>query len=165
MYGIPAALTVAGDVQGLTVQAINAQGASASYRQVASYFQNLTDLTVDLGPGLSPATWTVTATMPVARLKVNGPIQPEYGDTFIAVLSQGLISISIRATRAYFGQAATAYEMEVPDFPPGSGYNNNWGLKTGATTDAEIFAGTPFNAPGVVPAVLRSAIRSRLITP
>jgi hypothetical protein len=128
------------------------------------------DVSVDLGPVLTPPTITTVATQPYARLRASYPVQAEYNSLFQVTFDQENPSRSaiILMSGAYLGGGGTAV-LEVPDFTGVAGWNNTWGLARNVPT-AWSFMATRFTTgdpttPLSAGMTYQAALRTGTITP
>jgi hypothetical protein len=163
-YGVPAALTQAGDFH--VVSASSFSGDASSFRTVIQYNRDLTSRTITMGGTLNVPTVTVTGSTPYARIKVKNDWQAEYNAAAAASMSQSTgtpRSWTISGSRAYF-TGSGEYEFELQDFSGVAGFQNIWGLAAGVSTQISTNAS---NNIGTITegAVSKNAARSQTITP
>jgi hypothetical protein len=169
-YGLAAAQRQAGDLHMVTVVA---PGASSS-RGVTSFFADIVDRNVALGPALAPVTFNAAATAPYLRLRAQLASQADYNRLVVANFTQGstqasLRSVQITASAGYYGGAPATWELAYPEFPAATGFDVNWALKAGVETSADATAyGGAGPLPGTPPtgaSEYRLATRTQLFTP
>ena len=104
-------------------------------------------------------------------LRATGSVTSSYNTFVQALFSQETTGriVTIIATAAYLNNATT-YDFTVPDFSGVPGWNNDWGLKTGAlvgwTVTGTGFTGIGVGTPNPVEgATLQSGFRQGEITP
>lgn len=163
-YGVPAALTQAGDFH--VVSASSFSGDGSSFRTVIQYNRDLTSRTITMGGTLNVPTVTVTGTSPYARIKVKNDWQAEYNSAAASSMSQSTgtpRSWTISGSRAYF-TGSGEYEFELQDFSGVAGFQNIWGLASGVSTQISTNAS---NNIGTISegAISKNAARSQTITP
>ncbi len=138
LYGVPLARTRAGDFHVQIALATTLSGSSASQFRIATqYNRELGSRTLTLGPSLTMPTVTVSATAPYARLRTVGTWQADYGEAIGITYNQsagGVRSWTVDASRGYLG-AGAGFDLDLPDFSGVSGFDNNWGLRAGLSTD------------------------------
>ena len=149
-YGVPAAQQATGDLHLITAVATNITGSTANYLRIAgTYFKDATDKTVTLGPVPATATVSTLATTPYVRLRMQWTAQTEYGKYFSSIYSQASATAPrttiVSATSGYLG--STSVDLSIPDFTGVAGWDSNWGLKAGQTTQW-IASATGWSAPG-----------------
>jgi hypothetical protein len=170
-FGVPASKQVAGDLHLALAIAFPGLTSTDQARVAALYFKDPTDRTVTLGAALPAQTVSAAATTPYVRFRATGPIPAEYGKLLNVEFIQGTAarSVNITATEGYIAGAAT-YDITVPDFSGVAGWDNNWGPKTGAQTQWQVFT-YGFTGIGlgslnpVDGATFKGAFRSGTITP
>jgi uncharacterized membrane protein len=144
--GLPLASLVANEVQALSVIAVNpTQGAEES-RFVSMLSTDAVDRTITLGERVPLPAITVIPT-PYARPNASGARSVDYRGILIVDYTQpnsGRFA-QISATEAWLtavGQVAT-YTLPFPDFSAVSGWQNDWGLKTGQSTSIIVAQSGP----------------------
>jgi hypothetical protein len=128
---VPVSLLGGGDIQLLQGSGSTA-GTPTSSRSAGVYFRSAANRTLAFGPVLTAPTVTKAATTPVARPRVQLPVQAEYGRFLSASYNQGTLNrtVNVSATGAYFG-APSAWDLTMPDLSAVTGWQNAWGLADG----------------------------------
>jgi hypothetical protein len=172
-YGVPTARQITGDMhQALGFAVPNSQTLD-QFRFAGLYFKDPTDRTVTLGPTLTAPTVSVAATTPYVRMRATGPIQSQYNKfvqvQYIQATTTVARSASIFASEAFLTGSAN-YDFTIPDFSGVAGWDNNWGMKTGAQTQWTVtgvsFTGVGYFAANPVEgSTLQAASRAGTITP
>jgi hypothetical protein len=153
LYGVPAALTQAGDIHRIVVDASSNSGG----RGVAQFHRNPGDRTAALGPPLSTPTITNAGTAPDVFLRAQLPSQQEYGAVASVTFEQSppgaaIIYSVVIMTSGYAGGTPTTWELQMPDlsavagYPAGALFLNNqpFGWFAEAAGDgAVVFVGGP----------------------
>jgi hypothetical protein len=170
-FGVPTAQQVAGDLHLAIATAISQSADNA--RIAAIFFKDPTDRTVTLGSALPAPAVSVVSTTPYVRLRATGSVTSAYNSFVLVNFNQvaGGVprDVTISATAGYLSNATT-YDFTIPDFSGVPGWNNDWGLKTGAVTEWTV-SGTGFSGIGlgqpnpVEGATFLSATRLGEITP
>ena len=137
-YGVPLARQIAGDLHQALAFAFPLSETANELRLSSLYFKDPTDRTVTLGPSLTAPTVTTAATTPYVRFRATGPVQTQYNKFISIGFSQGTGTstrvVDILASEGYLAGSAN-YDFTIPDFSGVAGWDNNWGLKTGAETE------------------------------
>jgi hypothetical protein len=178
-YGVPEGQLIAGDLHYTQVVGFNPSGAGSTpppTRQVAVAYRQVQDRTVTLGPVLVDPTISTVGTAPYARLRAQWTLQAEYNRFVYVVFSQPNVvsenarSFQLGATDGYLAGAASV-DFTMPDLSGVSGWNNAWGLATGANT-IWTTTGTGWQGTGIINfpdltdgTQLLSATRSGEVTP
>lgn len=151
LYGIPAALTQAGDLHKLD---LNADASSTSYRTIWHWYRTPADKSVAFGAALNvPSIQNLTST-PYVRLRTTLQSQADYPDFVTAYFFQQSRQVFVTKTAGYSDGTPTTWINEIPDFTAAGGYPTNAGLQTGTSTQwfVEAFSGTLENYIGATPA-------------
>jgi hypothetical protein len=146
--GVPAANQAAGDLHVLAVAAFPSLTNQTQQREALFAFHDATDKTVTLGPALTAPTVSALTATGYARLRAALTVQPEYNKIFTFSGSQtgaAPRSFTISQTAGY--SSASPLNIDVPDLSAVSGFDVNWGIKTG-TAVAWVVTGTGW--PGTV---------------
>lgn len=150
-YGVPTAKQAGTDLHLVQVTALNNINSPDNIRSAGLYFKDPTDRTVTLGAALTAPTISVAATAPYVRFRATAAIQPAYNKALSIVYSQANSTLSrtvqISATEGYLSGLGT-YDFTIPDFTTAAGWDNNWGLKVGISTQA-IDTGVGYTGIGV----------------
>ena len=151
-FGVPAAQQATGDLHLLTAVATNVTGSTPNYLRIfGTYFKDAVDKTVTLGPVPSPATVSVLATTPYARLRMQWTAQTEYSKYFSSIYTQSNAAAPrtsiVSATSGYVG--GTSVDLAIPDFTGVAGWDSNWGLKAGQSIQW-VASSTGWSSPGGV---------------
>ena len=170
-YGVPTARQIAGDLHFAFVLASPASQTADNARFRGLFFKDPTDRTVTLGAVLPAQTVSVAGTTPYVRLRATGSVTADYNKVVDITYTQENTArtASISATAGYLSNATT-YDLTIPDFSGVAGWDNNWGLKTGAATEWTVagsgFTGIGVGSPAPVEgATIQGAIRFGTITP
>jgi hypothetical protein len=145
--GVPAANQATGDLPHPRARRV-AEPHRYDAREALFGFHDAVDKTFALGPALStPIVSTLTATG-YARLRAAINVQSQYNKLFGFTATQAGAAprnVTIQQTVGY--SSASALNLDVPDLSGVSGFDVNWGLKTGALTNWTV-SGTGW--PGTV---------------
>jgi hypothetical protein len=126
-YSVPASRLGDGDV--------NYGFAVTSDRTMSFFYRNPADRTLAFGP--APSTPSVTQAIPLEQIvRVDVPSQPEYGASISVALfipQQATLhnTVSITATREYFGGTPATWSLVVPDLTGVSGFSPGWSPSPG----------------------------------
>lgn len=148
--GVPAAKQSATDLHLLFVTAYPSAQDFTQSRSAAAFFKDATAKTLTLGPALTAPAVTVAATTPYVRFRATAAIQTQYNKNVSIDFTQSATAarqVHISATEGYLSGAGT-YDFTVPDFSAVSGWDNNWGPKSGIAT-AWTVTGTGYTGSGV----------------
>ncbi len=137
---VPSASTVSGDMHALLAVAFPASG--PSFRGATTYFRTAANKTIALGANISVPTVTTAATTPYLRHRVQ-LAAGEYTGAFLVEFSQSTKTVFMYVSQGYLGAAPTTWDITMPDFSSVPGWNNAWGLSSGAATDHYVQATTP----------------------
>ncbi|HUQ82895.1 MAG TPA: hypothetical protein VM076_17215 [Gemmatimonadaceae bacterium] len=169
--GVPANKQIAGDLHIAQAIAFPNSQTVDQFRYSAIYFKDAIDRAVTLGPVLSAAAVSVAATTPYVRLRATGPIQTEYNKSVSILYTQSTTprTVVITATAGYLSGLAT-YDFTIPDLSGAAGWDNNWGLKTGAVTQWSVssfgYTGIGFGSSSPLEgSTFQGAVRTGSITP
>lgn len=135
---VPGTQSVSGDVHELEVFAQTA----TTERAVFQFFRTPANRTAALGPALSTPTVTQTATSPIARYRVQLPSQTEYNSLINWGMNQNGRDLWITATAGFLGGTPSTWDVTQPDMTGAPGWNNSWGLVSGAGSDTYVLAAT-----------------------
>jgi hypothetical protein len=73
------------------------------------------------------------------RLRSQWTVQSEYNKFFLLSYSQAVAAttrtVTITTTAAYLGGNPTAIDQTIPDLSAVSGWDSNWGLRVGTSTN------------------------------
>ena len=136
---VPAAQTVAGDLQELRVTATNLDEFAA--RAVRMFYRAPADLTTTLGAHLPQPVVSFSGTPQRPRVQVTS--QLEYGENVLAIISQGLKTVLLTKTNGYVEATPAVWDVEFPNLAGVAGFPGG-GLTSGAGTDWFVSA---TNAP------------------
>jgi hypothetical protein len=146
IYGVPAALTQAGDHQDVLVE----ESSQTDWRMTFSRFRDVVDRTISLGPPLAVPTTKTIAMAPYLRQRTQFPSQVEYADGAAANWEQahppsGWITAGVMVTRDYLGGRPDTWDVSMPDLTA-AGYDPAWGLQPGqtVTVTTEAIGGESF---------------------
>ncbi len=136
-FGVPDARMLTGELQEVMVTAFDAS--NTTYRQVVRFARAPISQTLVLGaPPASPAV-TVTNGA-VSRPRVRGTLQSDYNKSVNVLFTQ-----SVARKQAWlqvspgFLNAASTYDLEVPDLSAVPGFNAAWGLTVGSPTAYNLY--------------------------
>lgn len=130
--GVPAANQVAGDLHVLALVGFPSLTNTTSEREALFAFHDATDKTLSLGPTLTAPTVSALTATGYARLRAAIAVQPEYNKLFTFAGQQTGSAprrFTIQQTAGY--SSASSFNMDVPDLSAVSGFDVNWGIKTG----------------------------------
>ena len=142
VYGVPGALTQAGDWHELEVFS----DASATYRGGVNFYRVPANQTIVLGADLNNPTLTTVASSPHLRLRTQLPSQSEYG-AFLSVQhvqeSRG-VEVVITVTNSYYGGTPVTWDVTIPNLSGFQGFPAAARLQSGVATDwfVEAYGGT-----------------------
>lgn len=139
---IPAASLAAGEYHDLVLLAINA--GIGSIRGAENFFRAPTTQTLALGPTLSSPTVTSIPHAPYVRLRMQLPAQASYDDA-VSVAYQQQLTFSVTTVNIFqtFGHVRSVFgnwQLDIPDLTGADGWQDAWGLKTGANIDWTVTA-------------------------
>ncbi|MEO7361546.1 MAG: hypothetical protein ABI120_14530, partial [Gemmatimonadaceae bacterium] len=139
LYGVPSSSLIAGDLHQVSVLATDATATAT--RGAFSWFKDLANKSVALGPVLSVPTVT-SAFATVLRPRTQGTFQPEYQTGIGVSYAQSGTNrtVTVSASKGYFGNAATTFDLDTPDLTSASGFQAMWGLSQGFATAYSITA-------------------------
>ena len=146
--GVPAANQAAGDLHVLAVVAFPSLTNQTQQREALFAFHDATDKTVTIGPVLTAPTVSALTATGYARLRAALTVQPEYNKIFTFSGTQtgaAQRSFTISQTAGYSN--ASPLNIDVPDLSAVSGFDVNWGIKTGTVVNWTV-TGTGW--PGTV---------------
>jgi hypothetical protein len=140
-YGIPTARLATGELHVLVATTDFEEDATEG-RAVYSMFRTVANKTITFGATLTAPTYTSSTSGGVALPRAQGPIQGDYDDLFTVTFDQASLnrSVTINATRGYFGANPTTYDLQTPNLVGLSGFNTAWGLVPGTPIDAVLTA-------------------------
>jgi hypothetical protein len=132
---VPADRQVPTDI--LSIQATTlgsgTQAPQGDVRSVSLFFKGDADQTLTFGPELGPVTATVEASAPYVRPRVQYSPQAEYDRYAFAGFEQDFRSASLVVTDAFLGSGDV--DLTFPDFSGVAGWNDTWGLQSGANVE------------------------------
>ena len=142
LYGVPSALTQAGDAHRLSFNADASSG--VAYRTVLHTTRLPGDKIITFGAALSTPTISTVGTTPYARMRAQLPAQPDYMSFATAFFVQSTRSFFVTVSNDYVEGAVTTWNLEVPDVTAASGFPAGAGLQSGVTTSwfVEAYDGT-----------------------
>ena len=132
LYAIPAERLAPGDLHRISL--------GGDFRGVELYAHTVGDRSVEFGPPVPAATFTTVAHTPYMRVRANLPAQAEYGaHVWLHLQQRALVngywstttSISMTATREYFGGTPRTWTLEMPDLSRVPGFMNVFGPRPG----------------------------------
>ncbi len=132
-YGVPNNRREAGDLHFLTVTATELVQFAPSRTTVAMKAE-VGAVTVELGPQLNTPTVQPLNAAGYARAQVQLSIQGEYDRYWIANFQQPgstFRATTVHLTQGYRGTPGGNAELEIPDFSGVTGWEAQWGLRTG----------------------------------
>ena len=130
--------SVAGDVHQLEVFA----EAATSTRAVIQFFRTPGAKTAALGPALNTPTVTQVASSPIGRYRVQLASQTDYSSLVNWGMNQTGRDLWVTVSAGFLGGTPTTWDITHPDMTGAPGWNNNWGLVSGATNDTYVLAAT-----------------------
>jgi hypothetical protein len=108
-------------------------------RSIDVVFGTVAPKTLTLGPEMGAVAVTTVATTPTLRAQAVVPAAAPYNQSWNVSLTQGSAaqyrSAIVQTTIGYVGGSPATVILVVPDFSAVSGYQVDWGLKAGATTN------------------------------
>lgn len=111
-----------------------------STRTAGVYFTSVANRAIALGPKLSTPTVTKAATTPYVRPNVTLVSQAQYDRILSATYTQPARSVSVIATRNYYGALPSSWNVTFPDLSTVTGWQNTWGLVDGTPIDWDVSA-------------------------
>jgi hypothetical protein len=171
-YGVPADRQIAGDKHTVIASAIPGLDpiSALNGRSVLFFTAAPQDQTIAFGPSLTGASTTIIGTAPYVRLRTTyATPQADYNRYFVVAYNQGVNSdriVQVNMSAAYAGGSP---DLAIPDFSAVSGFNNDWGLRTGTelswTFSAVGWTGGGIGGPTADGAIAKSAQAGAKITP
>jgi uncharacterized membrane protein len=171
-FAVPSDRQIAGDRHTVIASAIPALDpiSALNGRSVLFFTSAPQDQTIAFGPSLSGAVTTVVGTAPYVRMRTTyATPQADYNRYFVAAYNQdasGGRVVQVNMSAAYAGGSPN---LAVPDFSAVSGFNNDWGLKSGSqltwTFSAVGWTGGGIGGPTADGAIAKSAQAGAQITP
>jgi hypothetical protein len=143
-YGIPSGKLLSGDMHAVMVNAFPASG--SDMRAVGGFWHTVANQSLTLGPTLSTPTISELGTDPYLRHRFQVASQAEYPDGVAAtVMQQDNASsfyreLRVNATRGYVGSTPATWDLSVPDFGSGAGFNPTWAPQSGQPTTLDVLA-------------------------
>jgi hypothetical protein len=140
--GVPAANQATGDLHVLGVVGVTSLTNSAPQREALFAFHTAVDQTIALGPALTAPTVSALTATGYARLRAAVTVQTQYNKLFgFTGLQTGAAprNVTIQQTAGY--SSASSFNLDVPDFSGVSGFDVNWGPKSGTAVNW-TFTGT-----------------------
>ncbi len=132
---VPGARQEAGDLHILSVTAAPAGAGADHTRGVTSMFHDAADQTVSLGPDLGTVAVSTVANAPYLRLRAQYTIQSEYDGAWVLNLGpEAGNGVSFVVTAGYLGGGG-AFDQTVPDFSGVAGWQDAWGMTSGASVN------------------------------
>jgi hypothetical protein len=115
-YGIPTARLATGELHVL-VASTDLEEDAPEGRAVYSMFRTVANRTITFGATLTAPTYTSSSSSGVALPRAQGPIQADYDDLFTVTFDQSSLnrSVTINATRGYFGVNPATYDLQTPN--------------------------------------------------
>lgn len=132
LYGIPSALTQAGDAHRLSFNADASSG--LSYRTVLHTTRLAGDKVINFGAALSTPTISNVSSTPYARLRAQLPAQTDYPSFATAFFVQSTRSFFVTVTADYVDGPISTWNLEIPDVTAAGGFPAAAGLQSGVTT-------------------------------
>jgi hypothetical protein len=150
---LPNGVLAAGDFQVLIGAAVQPNG---GVRGVRHYYSNSENQTLALGPELNIPQVSTVATSPYVRLRSRLEAQVPYTTMLnIRYLQQAQLAVKtvdLVVTASYFGGTPFFWDIQTPDFTGAPGWENAWGLTTGAYDwEVSAFFGRPELVLGAPP--------------
>jgi hypothetical protein len=175
-YGVPAANQATGDFHALIGAAATISGTSVTQvRTATKFFKTVANQTLTFGAAPGATTVTTAATSPVARLRAQWTVQSDYNKLFTVGYTQSVASVArqvnVTATAAALGGNPTAIDLMIPDLSGVTGFDTNWGLKTGtavtwlSNSSGWSFAAGAFGTSPVEGGVILTGSKLGTITP
>lgn len=168
---LPQGMTRAGDIQAVSVAAIDASNPLAASRGTVKYFETVADQTLTMGPYLGSVAVTSEQSAPFARPRVVYTRQPEYLGHINVSFGQDMRDVIFWVTDDYLGAAADL-DVAFPDFSGVAGWLDTYGLMGGVATTWVVNANGWTSGPGTIGPdtytdglEVRSGIQTGTITP
>ncbi len=171
-YGVPGDRQIAGDKHTVVASAIPGLDpiAALNGRSVLFFTGVPQDQTIAFGPSLVGANTTVAGTAPYVRMRTTyGSPQADYNRYFVVSYNQDANGGRVVQVNMSADYAGGSPDLAIPDFSGVSGFNNVWGLQSGAlltwTFSAVGWTGGGISGPTADGAVAKSAQAGAQITP
>jgi hypothetical protein len=133
LYSVPAAQLVAADRHELSIDAYQTDGRVG--HGLFTYFGTAGDRIEVLGPLLTVPLVSVPTTTPYPRLRGQLPSQPEYPNSAVFFVVQGVApnvrEVLMIGSSTYFGGTPTNWELLYPNLSNVAGFNTSWTLAAG----------------------------------
>ncbi len=144
IFGIPLAKTVAGDLHQvvLTIGTLAQRRAS---RQIIAYSRTIGDRSLSFGPVLPAPSVTAVSVTGAGMIRAQGTVPTEYNSgVTLDVKSTGALArfATVNSTRGYLGGTGT-YDVRMPDLTQVFGWDTNWNIRPGDTTNWWVSGGGP----------------------
>jgi hypothetical protein len=143
VYGIPAASLIAGDVHSYHISVNDAN----DYRASITYFTQIANRTIAMGPVVATPSFTTVATSPYTRVSASLASQAAYDGSILLAYVQGPVSASspaqhvyVLASAGYFGGLPATWNLTIPDFSAATGFDSSWALSSATLTDCYLVA-------------------------
>jgi hypothetical protein len=152
--GVPAANQATGDLHILAIVGLPSLTGTTPQREALFAFHTAVDETFALGPVATAPTVSALTATGYARLRAAVTVQSAYNKvfTFTGLQTTTPRNVTITQTAGYTG--ASSFNLDVPDLSGVSGFDTNWGPKSGAVTSwtytATGFSGTGIGLPAFV---------------
>ncbi len=150
--GVPAANQATGDLHVLAIVGLPSLTGSTPQREALFAFHSAVDQTFALGPAATAPTVSALTATGYARLRAAVTVQSAYNKvfTFTGLQTTTPRNVTITQTAGYTN--ASSFNLDVPDLSGVSGFDTNWGLKSGTAT-TWTYTATGFTGAGIdVPA-------------
>jgi hypothetical protein len=130
--GLTGSAVATGDLHALSIRY---QDGPVAAHAVESYFANVGDRTISVGPPQAAVTVTALSGTPNIRLHMEIPSQEAYGTSMVAEYSTGGFGalyrgVEIAVTSAYLGKVPTKWSLDMPDLTTAPGFNAQHGIAT-----------------------------------
>jgi hypothetical protein len=143
--GVPSASLIAGDEHDFFIDASSLDES----RFLFTYYRNVANRTIAMGPVMSTPTFATVATSPYTRVSASLASQAAYDGTLFLAYYQfhsetGVTPsdryVQIVASAGYFGGTPATWTVVIPDLSGAAGFTNSWGLSSASATDYSVFA-------------------------
>ena len=144
LYGVPPALSVAGDLHQV-IATIGTLVVGGPSRQIITYARTLADRSVSFGSTLPAPTVSSIGGAAVGRLRIQGTLPAEYNSgVSLDVKSTGSNArfATVYATRGFLG-AGSSYDIQMPDLTATTGWDSAWNIHPGDLTNWWVSGGGP----------------------
>ena len=146
MTSFPASRLMEGDVHQLNAGNVPGDVAGASSRSILLFYRTPTDRTLALGPAATTPTFVTSGDQIV---RVDLAAQSEYGAQVNIALAQPQPStfqntVTITATKEYFGGTPVRWSLEIPDLNGVPGFFPLWGMPSGGMGWTLRVSGVPY---------------------